>query len=87
MSLRILHVVTTPIRRGAEMFAADLVAALGGDVEQRVLLLRRGAGPNPRASVRSAASVRRFTRSGGAATRPAGRPAFGAANSSSRPAP
>ena len=47
MSLRVLHVVTTPMRRGAEMFAADLVAALGGDgIEQRVLLLRRGTGPS-----------------------------------------
>jgi glycosyltransferase involved in cell wall biosynthesis len=39
--VRVLHVVATARRRGAEMFAADLVRALGSDgVAQRVAVLR-----------------------------------------------
>jgi glycosyltransferase involved in cell wall biosynthesis len=39
--VRLLHVVATGQRRGAEVFAADLVGALGGDgIEQRVAVLR-----------------------------------------------
>lgn len=44
--MRLLHVVATGQRRGAEMFASDLVRALGGlgDFEQEVAILR---GPWP----------------------------------------
>jgi glycosyltransferase involved in cell wall biosynthesis len=43
MVVRILHVVATGQRRGAEMFASDLVAALGRlGVEQAVAVLRAG---------------------------------------------
>ena len=39
--MRLLHVVATGQRRGAEMFAADLVGALDGDgIDQRVAVLR-----------------------------------------------
>jgi len=39
--VRLLHVVATGQRRGAEMFAADLVGALEGDgIDQRVAVLR-----------------------------------------------
>jgi glycosyltransferase involved in cell wall biosynthesis len=39
--LRILHVISTGERRGAEMFAADLIHALAADdVDQRVAVLR-----------------------------------------------
>ena len=39
--LRVLHVITTGDRRGAEMFAADLIRALARDgVDQRVAVLR-----------------------------------------------
>ncbi|HET7487411.1 MAG TPA: glycosyltransferase [Acidimicrobiales bacterium] len=41
----LLHVVTSDQRRGAEVFAADLVAALAGrGVEQRVVVLQPAAG-------------------------------------------
>jgi len=41
--VRVLHVVATGQRRGAEVFASDLVAALGGlGVEQSVAVLRGG---------------------------------------------
>lgn len=44
--LRVLHVVATTERRGAETFAADLVRALEAEgVDQRVAILRN-AGPN-----------------------------------------
>jgi glycosyltransferase involved in cell wall biosynthesis len=46
-SLRILHVVATGQHRGAEMFAHDLIGALL-DLDQRVALLRRAAGPTIR---------------------------------------
>jgi glycosyltransferase involved in cell wall biosynthesis len=39
--MRLLHVVATAQRRGAEMFAADLIAALGSDgIDQRAAVLR-----------------------------------------------
>lgn len=39
--MRVLHVVATGQRRGAEVFAADLVGAFGGDgIEHRVAVLR-----------------------------------------------
>ena len=39
--MRVLHVVATRQRRGAEIFAADLVRALSGDgIDQRVAVLR-----------------------------------------------
>ena len=38
--MRVLHVVATAQRRGAEMFAADLVRALDSGIEQHVALLR-----------------------------------------------
>ena len=45
--LRVLHVITTGDRRGAEMFAADLIRALGAaGVDQRVAVLR-GSPPFP----------------------------------------
>ena len=45
-ALRVLHVVATAQRRGAEVFAADLVGALARQgVQQRVAILR-GAGTN-----------------------------------------
>jgi len=41
--MRVLHVVATGQRRGAEVFAADLVGALDEDgVEQRVAVLHGG---------------------------------------------
>lgn len=41
--MRVLHVVTSAERRGAEIFASDLIRALrGGGVDQRVALLRGG---------------------------------------------
>jgi glycosyltransferase involved in cell wall biosynthesis len=44
MTVRVLHVVATDKRRGAEIFAADLVRALAAsDVEQSVAILRDGA--------------------------------------------
>lgn len=43
MTVRLLHVVTSAQRRGAEVFASDLIRALRGDaVDQRVALLRDG---------------------------------------------
>lgn len=42
-SLRVLHVTATTQRRGAEVFAADLIGALD-DVEHRVAYLRPAAG-------------------------------------------
>jgi glycosyltransferase involved in cell wall biosynthesis len=45
--LRVLHVISTGERRGAEMFAADLIHALAGaGVDQRVAVLR-GSPPLP----------------------------------------
>jgi glycosyltransferase involved in cell wall biosynthesis len=45
--MRVLHVLANNQRRGAEVFAADLIDALNGDsIDQRVALLRDGA-PNP----------------------------------------
>jgi glycosyltransferase involved in cell wall biosynthesis len=42
LEVRVLHVVATAERRGAEMFAADLIGALrGAGVEQQVAVLRR----------------------------------------------
>jgi glycosyltransferase involved in cell wall biosynthesis len=38
--MRVLHVVATGERRGAEMFAGDLVGALDGAVDQRVAVMR-----------------------------------------------
>jgi glycosyltransferase involved in cell wall biosynthesis len=38
--IRVLHVVATGDRRGAEVFAGDLVGALQGTVEQRVAVMR-----------------------------------------------
>jgi glycosyltransferase involved in cell wall biosynthesis len=44
--MRVLHVVASAQRRGAEIFTADLVTALSGaGVDQRVAVLRGGAGP------------------------------------------
>ena len=44
VSLRVLHVVASDQRRGAEMFAADLVRALGErGVSQRMAVLRNGS--------------------------------------------
>ena len=43
--MRVLHVVASGQRRGAEIFASDLVGALAGSgVSQRVVLLRDGMG-------------------------------------------
>jgi L-malate glycosyltransferase len=43
VTVRLLHVVTSAQRRGAEVFASDLIRALSGDgVDQRVALLRDG---------------------------------------------
>jgi glycosyltransferase involved in cell wall biosynthesis len=43
--MRVLHVVATGQRRGAEVFASDLVRALGGPgIEQRVAVVRNGVG-------------------------------------------
>lgn len=39
-ALRVLHLVTTGQRRGAEIFASDLIQALGEDVSQRVAVLQ-----------------------------------------------
>ena len=45
--LRVLHVITTGDRRGAEMFAADLIRALAeSGIDQRVAVLR-GSPPYP----------------------------------------
>ena len=45
-SLRVMHVVSSTDRRGAQLFASDLVAALrGSDVAQRVVALRGTDGP------------------------------------------
>jgi glycosyltransferase involved in cell wall biosynthesis len=45
--LRVLHIITTGDRRGAEMFAADLIRALSASgVDQRVAVLR-GSPPFP----------------------------------------
>ncbi len=45
--LRVLHIITTGDRRGAEMFAADLIRALSASgVDQRVAVLR-GSPPLP----------------------------------------
>lgn len=53
--MRVLHVVASDQRRGAEMFAADLIPHLATwDVEQRVAVLRAADGP----SVRYAAPAR-----------------------------
>ncbi|HEV8420263.1 MAG TPA: glycosyltransferase family 4 protein [Actinomycetota bacterium] len=41
--MRVLHVVASDQRRGAEMFAADLIRLLDVDVEQRVAVLRAAA--------------------------------------------
>jgi glycosyltransferase involved in cell wall biosynthesis len=38
--MRVLHVVATGERRGAEVFAGDLVGALDGDIGQRVAVMR-----------------------------------------------
>ena len=38
--IRVLHIVATGDRRGAEVFAGDLVGALQGTVEQRVAVMR-----------------------------------------------
>jgi glycosyltransferase involved in cell wall biosynthesis len=44
--MKVLHVVATGSRRGAEIFAADLVGALSEEgVEQRVAILRNGEEP------------------------------------------
>lgn len=44
--MRVLHVVATGTRRGAEVFAADLTRALAGlGIAQRVAILRAGRGP------------------------------------------
>jgi glycosyltransferase involved in cell wall biosynthesis len=40
MTVRVLHLVTTGQRRGAEIFASDLIKALGEDVAQRVAVLQ-----------------------------------------------
>jgi glycosyltransferase involved in cell wall biosynthesis len=45
MSPRVLHVVATGERRGAEVFAGDLVGALDGEIEQRVAILRAEGAP------------------------------------------
>jgi glycosyltransferase involved in cell wall biosynthesis len=43
--MRVLHVVATRQRRGAELFASSLVGALGSDeVDQRVVVLRSNGG-------------------------------------------
>jgi glycosyltransferase involved in cell wall biosynthesis len=42
--MRVLHVVATGDRRGAETFAGDLTRALAPEVEQRVLVLRSSNG-------------------------------------------
>jgi glycosyltransferase involved in cell wall biosynthesis len=43
--MRVMHVVATGERRGAEVFASDLVRALGrSGIEQRVAVLRRSVG-------------------------------------------
>lgn len=53
--MRLLHVVASGQRRGAEMFAADLVGALeGDDIDQRVAVLR---GSNLAVDFRSPVSV------------------------------
>jgi glycosyltransferase involved in cell wall biosynthesis len=39
-TIRVLHVLSTGTRRGAELFASDLVRALDGAVTQRVAILR-----------------------------------------------
>jgi L-malate glycosyltransferase len=60
--MRVLHVVSTPQRRGAQMFAADLVRALDEhDVEQLVVAVR-GSGDNSAfdAPPTSLAGERRF---------------------------
>jgi glycosyltransferase involved in cell wall biosynthesis len=47
--MRLLHVVATGSRRGAEIFASDLIGALnGGHVEQRVAVLRSPNGVSVR---------------------------------------
>jgi glycosyltransferase involved in cell wall biosynthesis len=38
--IRVLHVVATGDRRGAEVFAGDLVRALDGTIDQRVVVMR-----------------------------------------------
>jgi glycosyltransferase involved in cell wall biosynthesis len=38
--IRVLHIVATGDRRGAEVFAGDLVGALDGTAEQRVVVMR-----------------------------------------------
>jgi glycosyltransferase involved in cell wall biosynthesis len=45
MTSRVLHVVATGERRGAEVFAGDLVGALDGGTEQRVAILRADGEP------------------------------------------
>jgi hypothetical protein len=62
---RVLHVVATEQRGGAETFAADLVGALVGlGVEQRVVILRARAGglryPVPTAAARRGRPLRGF---------------------------
>jgi glycosyltransferase involved in cell wall biosynthesis len=44
--MKVLHVISTGQRRGAEMFAADLIRSLNGRVEHRVAVLR-GESPMP----------------------------------------
>jgi glycosyltransferase involved in cell wall biosynthesis len=44
--MKVLHVISTGQRRGAEMFAADLIRSLNGRVEHRVVVLR-GEPPMP----------------------------------------
>src|SRR5439155_506908 len=43
VSMKVMHVVATAQRRGAEIFASDLVRALDG-VSHRVMVLRNGIG-------------------------------------------
>lgn len=43
--MRVLHVVATTQRRGAETFASDLVGALDGRASQRVAVLRASGAP------------------------------------------
>jgi glycosyltransferase involved in cell wall biosynthesis len=43
--MRVLHVLATDRRRGAEIFASSLVAALPREIDQQVAILRAGAVP------------------------------------------
>jgi len=53
--LEVLHVVATRQRRGAEMFAADLIGALPPLLDQRVAVLRDG--PEPHVGFRAPVAV------------------------------